>query len=68
MDSHMSRIFIQSVVPVLVVLSLVGSVTASERPHIILMMADDLGWGDVGYHGSRLPRLTSINCRNAACG
>lgn len=25
-----------------------------KRPHIILMMADDLGWGDVGYHGSRI--------------
>ena len=26
----------------------------AKRPHIILMMADDLGWGDVGYHGSRI--------------
>lgn len=24
------------------------------RPHIIFMMADDLGWGDVGYHGSNI--------------
>lgn len=32
------------------------SVFAREapRPHIILMMADDLGWQDVGFHGSRI--------------
>ncbi len=26
----------------------------APRPHIILMMADDLGWQDVGFHGSRI--------------
>lgn len=24
------------------------------KPHVILLVADDLGWGDVGYHGSRI--------------
>mgnify|MGYP002623891896 FL=1 len=24
------------------------------RPHIVLMLADDLGWGDVGYQGSKI--------------
>lgn len=31
--------------------------TAENRdnpPHIIFMLADDLGWGDVGYHGSEI--------------
>ncbi len=23
-------------------------------PHIIVLLADDLGWGDVGYHGSKI--------------
>jgi arylsulfatase B len=28
-----------------------SSVRADERPNIIIMLADDLGWADVGYHG-----------------
>ena len=27
---------------------------AQDKPHIIVMIADDLGWGDVGFHGSRI--------------
>ena len=27
---------------------------ATERPHVLLLVADDLGWNDVGYHGSRI--------------
>ena len=24
------------------------------RPNVIVVMADDLGWNDVGYHGSQV--------------
>jgi arylsulfatase A-like enzyme len=27
---------------------------APRRPHILFLLADDLGWGDVGYHGSEI--------------
>jgi arylsulfatase A-like enzyme len=23
-------------------------------PHVVILLADDLGWGDVGYHGSKI--------------
>ena len=28
--------------------------TGQERPNILLIMADDLGWGDVGYNGAEI--------------
>lgn len=27
---------------------------AASRPHIVIFLADDLGWGDVGYHRSEI--------------
>ncbi len=26
-----------------------------DRPNIVIFVADDLGWGDVGWHGSEIP-------------
>ena len=31
-----------------------NSINAQEKPNIIVILADDLGWGDVGYHGSEI--------------
>lgn len=29
-------------------------IQAAERPHVVFFVADDLGWGDVGFHGSQI--------------
>jgi len=30
-----------------------GEQTPGEKPNIVIIMADDLGWADVGYHGAK---------------
>lgn len=39
-----------------------GSAQAQDKPNILLILADDLGWGDVGFHGSVIetPQLDQL--------
>ncbi|MFO0907362.1 MAG: arylsulfatase [Isosphaeraceae bacterium] len=39
----------------------------APRPNIVLLVADDLGWGDVGWHGSTIktPHLDQLAARGA---
>jgi arylsulfatase A-like enzyme len=43
------------------------SVLAAQPPHIIYILADDLGWKDVGYHGgeARTPHLDRLAAAGA---
>ena len=43
---------------------------AVPRPNIVFMMADDLGWGDVGFHGGPVatPNLDSLAKRGVELG
>src|SRR5690349_13105741 len=50
--------------------ALAGGVTAEApkvraqepaRPHIVHIVADDLGWGDVGFHGAKDVRTPNID-------
>ena len=40
----------------------VQSAVAADRPNIIYILADDLGWADVGWHGSEIktPNLDKL--------
>ena len=52
---------------VLFLISEINPVLAQERPNIILIMADDLGYGDVGFNGHKIIKTPSMD-KMAASG
>ena len=64
----MRRLFTMSRLFFLTAVGCLGwSVTADERPNIIYIMADDLGYGDLGCFGQKVVRTPRID-RMAAEG
>jgi arylsulfatase A-like enzyme len=50
-----------------VVLSLaVLPAAAADKPNIILLMCDDLGWGDVGFNGNKVIRTPHLDAMSKA--
>lgn len=47
------------------VLSIVQVSLAADRPNIVLMMADDLGWGDVGFNGGQIIQTPNLDAMAA---
>ena len=39
----------------------IASAQVQKRPNVILIMADDLGWGDTGYNGNQNLRTPSLD-------
>ena len=57
---------ISSITLLLVAIVLAGTVAAQDKPNIVFMMADNLGYGDVGVYGggelrgAPTPRIDSL--------
>ena len=52
--------FIPSIV-VLLLLVCGCLVARADKPNVILMMADDMGWGDTGYNGNRVIKTPNLD-------
>ncbi|MED5578284.1 MAG: hypothetical protein VX757_12295, partial [Planctomycetota bacterium] len=59
--SKLLAIIVTCLVAASLTASLAGVVSAKERPNISLVMADDQGWGQVGYNGHPLLKTPHLD-------
>ena len=62
MATLVSRNMIYRILTVVAACSVSITTLGADRPNVLILMADDLGWNDVGYHGSEIatPNIDQI--------
>jgi arylsulfatase A-like enzyme len=58
------RVFDRRIAPTLFTLGVLAAVPAAadpEQPNVVIFLADDLGWADVGFHGEESIETPSID-------
>ena len=49
----------------IVILLFILNSSAQERPNVILIMADDMGWGDAAYNGHNVIKTPALDAMAA---
>ncbi|MEM7409998.1 MAG: sulfatase-like hydrolase/transferase [Myxococcota bacterium] len=58
----MRRLSLRSVATTgLALLALAATAAAAEKPNVVIFLADDLGWSDVGFHGEEVIETPSLD-------
>ena len=54
MNKNAFNTIVRRSLPVILWLALVSTAWAAKRPNIIIAMADDMGWSDIGCYGGEI--------------